>query len=173
MHLVCLSGSVRADSSNSRLLRAAARLAPAGTQATLYDRQIEELPIFSPDLDEEGSTPPEAVAHFRALLRQADAILICCPEYAHGVPGAFKNALDWIVSSGELTDKPVALIAASPSGAPYARAGLLPTLQVMGAKMVFDASLVLTRHYVDADGHISDSASRQTVQAALDALLGA
>src|SRR5689334_18737809 len=116
MKILALSGSLRAASSNSALLRAAAALAPPGMDFTFYDHQIGALPYFSPDLDSEGMTPPPAVAEFRALLAGADGVLISCPEYAHGVPGAFKNALDWIVSSGSLSGKPTAVLMASPSG---------------------------------------------------------
>ncbi len=171
MQILAMSGSIRSESSNARLLRAAAKLAPAGVQFTFYDQQIGTLPLFSPDLDEDGTVAPSAVAEFRRLLAAADAVLICCPEYAHGVPGAFKNGLDWIVSSGELTDKPVALIAASASGAGYARAALTPTLEVMGGKLVFNRSLALTRHYLDAEGNISDPATAAFVRSAVDALV--
>jgi chromate reductase, NAD(P)H dehydrogenase (quinone) len=141
MHILALSGSLRAGSSNARLLRAAARLAPQGARFTFYDQQIASMPHFSPDLDGEDAVTPPEVAEFRHLLGAADGVLICCPEYAHGVPGAFKDALDWIVSSGELTDKPIALVMASTSGAEYARAALVPTLRVMGAKIIFERSL--------------------------------
>jgi NAD(P)H-dependent FMN reductase len=167
MHVAALSGSLRSGSSNARLLRAAAKMAAQGTRFTFYDRQIGALPHFVPDLDSEGSSAPPAVAELRDLLASADVVLVCCPEYAHGVPGSFKNALDWIVSSGELTEKPVALIMASASGAEQARAALVPTLKVMGANLVFDCSLVLVPGYFAEDGTISDP---RTVDVVLDAL---
>ena len=170
MHIVAMSGSLRAESSNARLLRAAARIAPAGLQFTFYDRQIGALPHFSPDLDGEGVIAPPAVTDLRRLLGAADGVLICCPEYAHGVPGAFKNALDWIVSSGELTDKRVALIMASASGAEQARAALTPTLKVMGAHLVFDQSLVLSPRYLAEDGTISDAHTARVIREAIEAL---
>lgn len=127
VRILAISGSLRAESTNARLPRAAARLAPPGAaEFTFYDRQIAALPYFSPDLDGDGAIPPPPVAEFRRLLAEAGGILICCPEYAHGVPGAFKNALDWIVSSGEFTDKPVALFMASAWGAEQARAAPTP-----------------------------------------------
>ena len=122
MKILALSGSLRAASSNSGLLRAAAALAPKDMVFTFYDQQLAGLPYFSPDLDGEGATPPEKVAELRALLAGCEGLLISCPEYAHGVPGAFKNALDWLVSSGELGGKPTALLMASPSGAQRAQA---------------------------------------------------
>src|SRR5215510_1063207 len=113
MQILAISGSLRADSSNAALLRAAAACAPDGMEFRFYDRQLGGLPHFNPDLDGEGAVAPPAVAELRALLGAADGVLICTPEYAHGIPGALKNALDWIVSSGELERKPVALIVAS------------------------------------------------------------
>ncbi len=171
VHILALSGSLRAGSSNARLLRAAARLAPEGARFTFYDQQIATMPHFSPDLDEEGAVAPPEVAKFRHLLGAADGVLICCPEYAHGVPGAFKDALDWIVSSGELTDKPVALLMASASGAEYARAALVPTLKVMGAKIVFERSLVFSPSYLDEAGDISDPETSQIVREAVASLV--
>jgi len=170
MHVVALSGSLRSGSSNARLLRAAAKMAADWARFSIVDRQLGELPHFSPDSDLEGSVAPPAVAALRGLLASADAVLICCPEYAHGVPGSFKNALDWIVSSGELTDKRVALITASAGGAEQARAALVPTLKIMGANLVFDCSLVLAPRSLTEDGTISDPRTVEVVGAALAAL---
>jgi NAD(P)H-dependent FMN reductase len=170
MHVVALSGSLRSGSSNARLLRAAGNMAADWARFTFYDRQIGELPHFSPDLDSEGSVAPPTVSALRGLLASADAVLVCCPEYAHGVPGSFKNALDWIVSSGELTDKPVALVMASASGAEQARAALVPTLKVIGANLVFECSLVLAPAYFAEDGTISDRRTAEIVREAVAAL---
>jgi chromate reductase, NAD(P)H dehydrogenase (quinone) len=172
--ILAISGSLRADSTNARLLRGAVLLAPKGAATFIfYDQQIASVPHFSPDLDQDGVTPPAPVVELRKLLAEADGILICCPEYAHGVPGAFKNALDWIVSSGEFTDKPTAVIMASASGAELARAALVPTLKVMGAAMVFEQSMVMRRNHLDAEGRISDPTMANTVSDAVMALLKA
>jgi len=152
MRIFAISGSLRAGSSNAGLLRAAAGLAPAGWEFTFYDQALGRLPYFSPDLDGEGAIPPPEVAELRALIAAADGVLISCPEYAHGVPGAFKNALDWLVSSGELGGKPTAVLLASPSGAGFAHAALLPTLQVIETKIVFVASLRFARTHLDVAG---------------------
>ncbi len=174
MRILAISGSLRAESTSARLLRAAERLSPAGAAAfTFYDRQIGGLPYFSPDLDGDGAIPPPQVAEFRRLLAAADGVLICCPEYAHGVPGAFKNALDWIVSSGEFTDKPVALIMASASGARQAQAALTPTLKVMGAHLVYEASMVMRRNHLGEDGNITDAQMAGIVSDGVAALLQA
>ena len=174
MRVLALSGSLRSESTNSRLLRSAAELAPKMMQFTFYDRQLALMPPFSPDLDAEGAGPaPLQVGAFRQLIRDADAVLISCPEYAHGVPGAFKNALDWVVSSGELGGKPLAVLMASPSGAPFARAALLPTLNVLEARMVFESSLVLARKDFTADGHLANPQLAATLREVLLALAAA
>ncbi|UZJ30351.1 NADPH-dependent FMN reductase [Streptomyces endophytica] len=111
LSLVALSGSLRARSSNGAVLNSALTLwdGPATTA------DIGALPHFNPDLDGEDATPPAAVAALRTAVASADALLVVSPEYAHGVPGVLKNALDWLVSSGEVVHKPVAVITASPS----------------------------------------------------------
>src|SRR5262245_2133468 len=172
MKILAISGSPRVGSSNAALLRAAHDLAPAGMELSVYD-EIGSLPMFTPDLDGEGAVPPPAVAAFRALLGVADGVIISSPEYAHGVPGALKSALDWIVSSGELEGKPVALLFASPSGGSWAQASLTPTLEVMGARLVVNLTLVFARTQIDGDGRLRDPALVETVRASLAALAAA
>jgi chromate reductase len=139
MKILAISGSLRAVSSNTAVLRAAARLAPAGVDITIYDG-IACLPFFNPDID--GDQVPGAVAAFRGLIGDADGILISSPEYARGVAGVLKNALDWLVASFEFPNKPVALINTSPR-ATHALAALTLTLETMSAKLVGDASITL------------------------------
>lgn len=134
MNILAISGSLRRASSNTTLLRAAAVLAQEGVEITLYDG-LGDLPHFNPDL--EGSEPP-SVLDFRARLQAADGVLISSPEYAHGVPGVLKNALDWVVGSGEFVEKPTALLNASPRST-YAQASLTETLTVMTARLVPEA----------------------------------
>lgn len=153
--IVTLSGSIRSGSSNSALLRAAAALAPSGTELVHYEG-MAELPLYTPDLDIEPAPP--AVARFRELLKSASAVLISCPVYAHGVPGVFKNALDWVVSSGEFVDLPVGLIVSSSSGGAYVETQLVQTLTVMTAKVVVTAALLspLVRKAISPEGKIAD-----------------
>ena len=139
MKILAISGSLRAGSSNTAVLRAAARLTPAGIEIALYDG-IGDLPFFNPDI--EGDRLPDAVAAFRALIGEADGLLISSPEYARGVAGVMKNALDWLVGSSEFPDKPVALINTSPR-ATHALAALTLTLETMSAKLVGDACITL------------------------------
>jgi chromate reductase, NAD(P)H dehydrogenase (quinone) len=139
MKIVAISGSLRSGSSNTAALRAAARLAPAGVEVTLFDG-IAGLPFFNPDLD--GAEVPAPVAGFRAAIGDADGLLISSPEYARGVAGVMKNALDWLVASLEFPGKPVALINTSPR-ATHALAALRLTLETMSARIVDEACVTL------------------------------
>ncbi len=132
MTLFALSGSLRAESSTVALLRAALALAPDETQVDVFN-QLADVPPFSPDRDVEPFPP--AVADLRARIHRADAVLIVTPEYAHGMPGVLKNALDWCVSDGTFYRKPVAAMSASPSqeGGAKALRWLCETLGAHGA----------------------------------------
>lgn len=127
--VLAVCGSTRADSSNHRLIKAIAELMNDELEITIFD-SIASLPHFNPDLDTE--TPPDAVANFRHSLKQSDGILICTPEYAMGLPGSLKNAIDWTVSSMEFSGKPTVAITASTSGE-KAHTSLLGTLKVIEA----------------------------------------
>ncbi|MBI3478977.1 MAG: NAD(P)H-dependent oxidoreductase [Nitrosomonadales bacterium] len=138
MKIFAISGSLRAASHNTALLHAAARVAPANIVIELY-RDLGKLPPFNPDLEEDD---PPAVARLREKLIEADAVLIASPEYAHGVSGVLKNALDWMVSSEAFVNKPVALLNASPR-AVHAQAALKETLTVMSALVIEKSSITL------------------------------
>jgi chromate reductase len=140
MRILAISGSLRAGSSNTVLLRAAAELASGIMDIILYGG-LADLPHFNPDLD--NGTVALSVRDFRTQLQAADGVLISSPEYAHGVPGVLKNALDWVVASGELYDKPVALINASRRST-HAQASLVETLTVMTARLIPEASITLS-----------------------------
>lgn len=170
MHILAISGSLRLQSSNTTLLRAAALLAPKGVAITIY-QGLGDLPHFNPDL--EGSEPP-TVRDFRARLEASDGVLISSPEYAHGVPGVLKNALDWVVGSGELVDKPVALLNPSPRST-YAQASLTEILTVMTAYLVAEASqtVPLAGKKLDEAGIVAHPEIGPTLQAAIDAFVRA
>jgi len=138
VRLLAISGSVRAASTNTALLRAAAKAAPEGVTVTLYEG-LGKLPIFNPDHTE--ALPP-AVAELRRLALSCDGLLISSPEYAHGVPGGLKNALDWIVGWGEIANKPVALFNTSPYGE-HAKAALAEILVTMSLCIVPEAGLTV------------------------------
>lgn len=156
MRLLTVSGSLRAGSSNAALLLAAARVAPPDVTVSAYDA-LAALPAFSPDLDADEAPP--AVAHWRAALAAADAVLVSTPEYAHGIPGALKNALDWVVGSGELVERPVGLLNAS-AASRFAHPQLVEVLTVMNAAVVPGATRVVDvpRRGTDAAGLVADPA---------------
>lgn len=137
-HFLAISGSLRAVSSNTVLLQAAALLAPAGTTIALYP-DLAALPAFNPDL--EADLPP-IVATLHRLVGDADGLLIASPEYARGIPGALKNALDWLVGSETFPGKPVALFNASPR-ASDAQAALRLVLTTMSARIVDEACITV------------------------------
>lgn len=110
--VLALCGSLQARSSNRALIESALRLAPQSLQVTPYVA-LADLPHFSPDLD--GESPPPGVALLRQWLGESDAVLIACPEYGHSLPGALKNAVDWLIPSGELEGKIVAITASTNS----------------------------------------------------------
>jgi chromate reductase len=173
MRIFAISGSLRAGSTNTALLRATARLAPEGTDFRIFVR-LGDLPHFSPERDDD---PPEAVQAYRAELRAADAVIVCTPEYAHGMPGSLKNALDWVVGSGEFSGKPVGTISASPSadGGRWAHASLVQTLTVMDAQMVIGsaATVAFVRSRFDGEGNIGDSGTARELRALLESLAAA
>jgi NAD(P)H-dependent FMN reductase len=174
MRILGVSGSLRAQSSNAAILRAVVAVAPAGAEVILYEG-IGALPHFNPDLDAEGTVGPAPVADFRARLAAADAILICSPEYAHGVPGSLKNALDWLVSTVELIGKPVAVISVAPSGGEHAQAQLMHTLATMSWRVVGEACLRISlgRAQLDARGELADQSVVARLRECLAALAAA
>lgn len=123
---LAISGSLRSNSVNSEVLRAVDELAPDSVDISEY-QGLSLLPHFNPD--HENSAPP-SVREWQEQLRHAQGVIICSPEYAHGVPGVLKNALDWVVGSGEFVHKPVLIINASPSSA-FIVPQLSETLTVM------------------------------------------
>jgi NAD(P)H-dependent FMN reductase len=171
MRVLAISGSLRSQSSNTTLLRAAATLAPPGVDIVIYDR-IGDLPHFNPDLDGEGAEPPPAVKDLRDRLDAAAAVIICSPEYAHGVPGSLKNALDWLVSVTVLSDKPVALVNASPRSL-FAQAQLAETLRTMAARVIPDASVAvpLSGKKLDEAGMLADPEVAAPLRAAIATLV--
>ena len=154
-----ISGSLRGASSNTALLRAAMAVLPQGIELTLFTG-LAEIPAFNPDIADEAA--PASVMAFRGQVAAADGVLFSSPEYAHGVPGSLKNALDWLVGSGEFVDKPVALLSAR--RAAFAYASLTETLSVMSAKIIPDACLTLgltsnrmDEHVILANAEFSDA----------------
>ncbi len=169
--ILLIPGSLRGDSTNVAVLRTAQLAAPEHIATVLF-RELGRIPAFNPDIDEEPLDP--AVADFRALIHGADALLFSTPEYAGGLPGAFKNLLDWTVGDdqpGSIYEKPVAWINASPRGAPNAHESLRRVLGYVKATIVEQACLhvPVTADMLD-DGMISDHSVQDRLAGALSAL---
>ena len=111
--ILALSGSLNPSSINTAALRGAASAAAREGVLVTLDDSVRALPHFDPSLE---GAPPEAIVRFRAALDSAEGVLLAVPEYAFGIPGAFKNALDWTVGSGSLSRKPVAVLSVAPPG---------------------------------------------------------
>src|SRR5450755_3480709 len=155
MRIVAIAGSLPAASSNKLALEAMKALAPPDIHIEIYGG-LGSLPHFNADLDVEGTSPPAVVADLRERLRAADGLLISSPEYAHGVPGSLKNALDWIVSTGELGQKPVVLLNASAGTGEFAERDLRDTLEVMEARVVSADAGLFVKKKLDAEGRLTD-----------------
>jgi len=170
-NFLAISGSLRAHSSNTEVLRACAILAPASVRIRIFDG-LADLPHFNPDLDVEGAVLPASVEAFRAEINTADALLISSPEYAHGVPGTLKNALDWLVSAPGMLWKPVALLNVL-SRSTHANASLLETLRTMSTVPIPEApvELSLTRRKASADEIAAEPKIADRLRVTLDALL--
>jgi len=171
MRILGVSGSLRAASTNTILLNSLAALAPKEIEFVVYGG-LGDLPHFNPDLDHEPA--PAAVAVLRSELNKSEGVIICSPEYAHGVPGVLKNALDWLVRSGELYQKPVALVSGSPRGT-HAQASLRETLSVMMARVIDEACVAVTlaADGLDKDGSIADPQISSALRSALARFAGA
>ena len=167
MKRLALSGSLRSRSINTALLRAAARLAPPMMSITVFDG-LGRLPLFNPD-DEVRA--PDAVAHLRGRVAAADALIIASPEYAHGVTGTIKNALDWLVAFEPFVHKPVAVLNASPR-AHHADGALRETLRTMAAVVVEPASIAipLLGTGFDEDTMVASPTVAASIRVALAAL---
>jgi len=138
MRVLGISGSLRRDSYNSALLRAAAERLPAGVELVEYEG-LREIPPY--DSDAEAEATPEVVAELREAVRAADAVLIATPEYNHSLPGQLKNALDWVsrpAGKSALSGKPAAAIGASTGmfGAVWAQAEARKVLAALGGRVV-------------------------------------
>jgi chromate reductase, NAD(P)H dehydrogenase (quinone) len=164
LKILAVSGSLRQVSSNTALLKAAIALCPSNIEIKLYSR-LNDLPHFNPDLE---PTEPTSVKDLRAQIKWADGLLISSPEYAHGVPGVLKNALDWLVSGEEFVGKAIALINGSPR-ATHAQAALTEIVTTMAGQIVPEASitLALLGKNLDAAGIIADPVLSGELQTAI------
>ncbi|MEV4419239.1 NAD(P)H-dependent oxidoreductase [Patulibacter sp. NPDC049589] len=171
--ILLLSGSTRAGSTNTALLRAAVQVAGPGVTCRLWT-DLTALPHFDPDDDVDP--PPPAVAAMRAAIADADAVLVCTPEYAGALPGSFKNLLDWTVGGTETSGKPFAWANASgrPGGAAGAHEELRVVLSYTGATVVDAACRAIPVGRADiVDGVVVDEGARAALADALQALADA
>jgi NAD(P)H-dependent FMN reductase len=168
--VLCLSGSLRRISANTALLQAARQLAPAGLELRLY-AGLESLPPFNPD--DEIEPLPAPVTALREAVGASDALLIACPEYAHGVPGAFKNLLDWLVGSLEFPGKPVLLLNTSARGSFHAQAALREILVTMSAQLLASVTVPLPGAGCEVGAILASQARCDELQQALATMLDA
>jgi chromate reductase, NAD(P)H dehydrogenase (quinone) len=173
VQLLAISGSLRAASSNTALLRGLAHLAPKDLRVEIFEG-LGALPHFDPGLDTDRDTP-EPVRAFRERVKGADGLIICTPEYAAGMPGVLKNALDWLVSYEPFAGKATATISASPSmlGGDKAHASLRLVLSVMSANLIHGADLTVpfVKSKLNAQGEVVDEALKQSLESLLKALM--
>lgn len=135
MKLLAISGSLRRNSYNTAVLKALQQLATGDIEIKLGD--ITQLPLFNPDLENSEIT---ALTQLKADIADASGLIIASPEYAHGISGPMKNALDWLVSSTEFPYIPIMLINTSPR-ASHALAALKEVLLTMSATLIDSASV--------------------------------
>ncbi|RWM01862.1 MAG: NAD(P)H-dependent oxidoreductase [Mesorhizobium sp.] len=171
IEILAISGSLRTASTNSALVAALAANAPADCRVTVYDG-LGRLPIFNPD-DEGERTPREASDLIEAVTR-ADGVIVSCPEYAHGVPGGMKNALDWLVSRDAAVGKPAMLVHASPRSL-YARAALAEIMRTMSFALYEEAALeiaLLGKKPPEVEAILAKAANRLAMREAVQAFIG-
>ncbi len=168
IHILAICGSTRQSSSNLSLLAAIVDLYRDELHISVF-QNIDSLPHFNPDLDNEH--PPESIAEFRMQLKEADGVLISTPEYAMGVPGTLKNAIDWTVSSMEFSGKPTALITASSAGQ-RGHAALMETLKVIEANIPDGSQLIVPFIKTKVNGNtITDEVIRQQIKNVIDSFI--
>jgi chromate reductase len=174
MKILGISGSLRRDSYNTKLLRAAEELLPPEVDFALF-QGMKEVPPY--DEEDDVQPAPTAVAALRNAIGEADAVLFATPEYNSSVPGSLKNALDWVsrpVATNPLRNKPVAVVGASTGafGAVWAQAELRKILAAIGARVV-DAEVAVghapTRF--DEAGRLEDEGLQDQLQETVEALL--
>ena len=170
INILAISGSLKSTSTNTNILRAIRKLVPDKVNLTILNG-LDILPHFNP----ESIKDIESVNNFRQQLKYADGVIFSTPEYAFGVPGVLKNALDWVVATGELNEKPVVVISASPlySGGNKALTSLILTLTALGTKM--DDSLTLSipniKSKITDAGELTDDETISDLQLIIDGFL--
>jgi chromate reductase, NAD(P)H dehydrogenase (quinone) len=167
LRILAIPGSTRKKSANHQLILAIKELSSDIFELSVYE-DLLSIPAFNPD---EVDSEPAAVIDFKMKLGAADGILICTPEYAAGVSGALKNAIDWTVSGMEFYDKPLALITAATSGY-LAHASLLGTLLIIQSKITNDSQLLISmvKTKVNDENKITNTETLRDVRKLIDSL---
>jgi chromate reductase len=172
--IAAISGSLKTTSANTAILNAVKKFGNDETEVVIYDA-LDKLPFFSPELDTDSVS--SSVKHWREFLKAADGFVISTPEYAFGVPGVLKNALDWVVGSGEFYQRPVVTISASttPLGGDKAHDSLRLTLTAMGTKLPENGKLVIpgVKTKIDSLGNIIDRELQSQLKELFDLLVSA
>ncbi len=176
MKLLATPGSLRPDSSNRSLLKAASEIAPTGVNVQIYDGYAD-LPVFTEPLD--NGPEPESVRDLRGWIRDADALLFATTEYNGSIPGGLKNAIDWAsrpYGNSPLAGKLALVIGASPSpyGAKWAQADLRRILGVAGTDVIESELLVgPAAELFDADGRLTDESTLEALADRINLLVEA
>lgn len=155
--ILAISGSLRHSSSNTAIVKEIKKMMPGNVEYIIFEG-LANIPHFN-----DSTEVPPSVNEWRNQIASADAVLFCTPEYAFGVPGTLKNALDWAVGSTTFSDKPVALITASSVG-DKAHVSLMHTLTALGTNIVDDLLISFVRSKLNAQGEITDSDTAKAVQ---------
>jgi chromate reductase, NAD(P)H dehydrogenase (quinone) len=166
IRILGISGSLRKSSSASAVLRQVGELMPEQVEFNIYE-DLEKIPAF-----DDGRLIVVPVLNFIKKISESDAVFFCIPEYAFGVPGALKNALDWTVSTTTFSDKSVALITAA-SGGDKAHAAMSLTLTALGTKISEQTQLLISyiRTKLDEKGRLKDEAVLQSAREVINALI--
>jgi chromate reductase, NAD(P)H dehydrogenase (quinone) len=168
--LLTVCGSLQVRSANRAALEAASAVAvAAGALVDVFDR-LAEVPAFDPDRNDE---PIAVIDEWQRRVTAADVVLIAAPEYAGAVAGAVKNAFDWLVGSGGMYRKPVAVVSAGTSGGPNARRMMIQTLTWQGAYVVAELGIAAPRTKSDQVGRLTDEPTLAAITSLTDVLLGA
>ena len=160
--ILAISGSTRKESVNLHIIKAFADLSSGDLEIHIYD-QLEKLPHFNPDLD--NDSVPEMVTELRNKITEADGVLICTPEYVFSLPGSLKNVIEWMVSTTVFSDKPVALITASALGE-KAHEALLLIMRTIQAKFNECTQLLISgaRSKVNSNGDVTDETTLSKIK---------
>jgi NAD(P)H-dependent FMN reductase len=164
--ILAVSGSLRSNSSNTLIINEIQKWVPQHITFTIY-QDMATLPAFDDSME-----TPEPVLAWRRLLAETDGVFICSPEYAFGIPGALKNAMDWTVGSGELVNKPLVLVTAA-TGGDKAHAAWLQIFTALSANIPDGGSLLIpfVRSKLNEKGEVSDVATREALQSILRVLI--